>query len=222
MLSSRSSSRPHRPGASALAIAAVLVALAIAPSSARAQGPSVPPPGDTQPDPSPDYQANYQPTRSAGTKYYSPARAMWMPILGTVGSFALMSLGSRLDSPELSLAGAAGVLIAPSMGHFYTRDWSRALWPLGIRVGGLALATAGAISLIECFDLCSSNISGPMASVMTIGGIVGYIGGTAYSFWDAGDSARRANGRNRVMLVPTAMSSANGSRAMGFSLTGRF
>lgn len=216
-------SRCHRLGGSVLAIAAMLAALALAPSSAHAQGPS-------SYDPTPDTESpflNAQPIERATKQWYSPSRARWLPVVGTLGALGLMGVGSGMESPVVSGIGAIGFMLAPHFGHFYTRDWKRALGLMGLRAGGLMLTGIGMVGVMagggDCFGECSRSSMEEVAPLLLIGGLVGFLGGTVYSYWDAGNSARRANARrSRMMLAPTPMAGVNGSRGYGLSLTGRF
>lgn len=144
-------------------------------------------------------------------KRYSPRRALLYSILGTVGSMVVSSVGNEEEIVPLAIVGSVGMLVTPSLGHIYTRDWWRALVPMGLRVVGVvSMVTSGTGDVVR---------SGQLA-----GGALLFLSATAYSIIAAPRSARRANRKlqQRLGVTPTSMADAAGRNTMGLALTGSF
>lgn len=144
------------------------------------------------------------------------------PTLATVASVGATvgAIGLAIRSGEetgLYLA-SAGLLLGPSVGHWYAGDAA---------VPGLVLRGAGfglmALTVASAFDCRIDDSHSPSCSAATAGFVVGFgvmVVGVLYDFGTAGDSARRANLRT-VKLAP-AMVAGPHSQGAGLGLTTRF
>lgn len=160
-------------------------------------------------------------------KPYSPYLATYLSLLGTGGLIIAGTLTVNVDSgPGPALVALAGVIVAPSFGHMYTRDWRGAFVPMGMRVSGMGLMIFGIAGLQTnsfCFEFCPPPTWEKLAPVAMIVGIAGLLGGGLYSFFDAGASARRQNRKRNLLVAPAPMLiNTSDGRGLGLSLTGRF
>ena len=192
---------------------AALTALAItasvgAPDLAHAQGPS---------SVTPMEYTQVKPTKQR----YSPRKAMWLAILGTSSSYLISAIGSQTETDGLIYAALGAVVIGPSLGHLYTKDYARAVVPMGLRAGGLLMTAYGIVATFSYGDCegCSGSSYGPGAIVT---GLIMFYGATGYSILDARRSARRKNGELVMTLAPTPITSIDGKRNLGLSLSGSF
>lgn len=154
---------------------------------------------------------------------YSSYLSTYLAIIGTSGLLVAAPLFARSDGPAPLILAYSGILIGPSLGHFYTRDWARAFLPIGLRVSGLALIVAGGVGLSDfCFDFCPPKTWQKLAPVALIVGVTSLLGGGIYSFFDAGRSAHRQNRKQHLLLAPAPIMNTSGGRGVGLSLSGRF
>lgn len=150
---------------------------------------------------------------------YSPVVATALSVGGLLGSSALLALSE--DSFALWTAGAAGLLVTPSLGHVYTGDWLRAGVTTGLRAGGAYLIIGAAFAGLPLNDSEPDDKTVP--AVMSATGLVAFAAGTIYSIWDAPASARRANAkRRRVALVPMPIQTPGKKLGMGAQLSFTF
>lgn len=137
------------------------------------------------------------------------------PTVATVASVGV-TVGSLAGAIGLAVQGkgqsglyvaSAGMLLGPSVGHWYAGE---------VGVTGLVLRGAG-------LGLIALTITSPLESQATAGYVIGFgalIAGAMYDFGTAGDSARRAN-RKAVTLAP-AMVAGPHSNAPGLGFSGAF
>lgn len=143
--------------------------------------------------------------------YYSPGAAAGFAALATGASFGLIFLAGTQQSTGLVGLGFVALTIAPSAGHFYTRD-RRGWITLGLRSLSFLMLLAGA---------------GGDADALGAVGAFAYFGVGLYSLIDAPFSAARANRRERrrarqLTFMPTVIP-INGQRStMGLGLSGSF
>ncbi len=153
----------------------------------------------------------------------SPALAIGLSTAGTV--LPLVMIGAAFDGSDVNvtlyLAGMAGTLIGPSIGHWYAHEY---VTPglLG-RGAGAALAGIGAAMSLECIGLVSPCETTPTMVAGEIIGIVGiavYAGSTLYDIATAGRVTRAWND-NHIQIAPTVMGSG-ATRSVGLSASGSF
>ena len=165
-------------------------------------------------------QATSQEVTAVTPTRYSPLIAFLLPALGTTGSFMTTLYGGEKEIAPVYLVGVAGMLAGPSLGHFYTRDWKRALIPTGLRAAGLGIAIYGFLG----GDFSSDSDVTRTNPYLAVGGLLLLVGSGVYSIVDAPRSARRGNRRSKttMTLTMTRIPDADGNRVAGLSLTGRF
>lgn len=182
-----------------LVIAAAVATLAAAAAPARAQ------PGNFVAPPPPAPVADR----------VSEDAAVGLSLGGTLLSWGLMFAGGQADSPGLTMAGAVGTLVAPSLGHWYAhRGMTRGF---GIRALGLGMFVVGAaMALDDVFD--DTHDDQASGSTLLLLGLGTYVVGTVDDIATAGSAARTYNRRfEDLSVIPTA--NAHGG---GFAITGRF
>ena len=149
-------------------------------------------------------------------------------IAGTFAPIAMLVAASQVNddktSDALALAGAAGLLLAPSAGHWYSGQLMTR--GLGLRLGGVAV-TSGAILLAmgdSCVPLCdgqTSDLDGDDSMLVVIGlaGAGLFAAGVIHDIVTADDAARDYNNEQarRVTIAPTA-----GRDQMGVAVIGSF
>jgi hypothetical protein len=190
----------------AAVVAAVLVA---APLAARAQ------PGMTEPLPAP------APVDDSGDK--SPGVALGLSLLGTAGGYAAIAAGSENGNEGLVWLGLGGILVGPSLGHFYAGESGRAIGHSLIRLGAVGTMFAGAvITFADCWD-DEDGDCGSVGPVIIVGGAVLGVGSTVYSIADAPAAARRHNQeRRRFLLTPAPLVGPGRSTGYGVALGATF
>jgi hypothetical protein len=176
--------------ASSLVLSALATVAAAQPALAPLEGPAEP-----------------TPAAPSDLDYRDPGVATALSIGGTLVPIALVVAGSEMDSKSntgssagitMVEAGLAGMVLGPSLGHWYAHDY---LTPgLGMRAGGGALIVYGLVEALSCGFDESTGCSGNVATA----------GRTATS-WNAA----------HVRVLPTMMSS-NGHSTMGVGLGGTF
>jgi hypothetical protein len=144
------------------------------------------------------------------------ARAL--TIGATLASAAILGSGLAVENDELALAGGAGLLFLPSLGHWYAGD--TAAVGLGLRVGGVLAAGLGTYLVFRSIDLGDEGhadqddeLLGVLGLGLALGGSAAMVGGIAYD-WLTVDAAVR---ENHVRLAPVAS-----SRGLGLALAGSF
>lgn len=157
----------------------------------------------------------------------SPETALTLAVVGTGASWAALYYGARQDSGALAGAGLAGILIAPSLGHFYAGETGSGLLHTGIRAGAGAAVFVGLGWLLA--DTLSASISGEAPSsahaapLLVAGGALLSLGSTIYSLYDAPRAARRHNAKaRRILIMPAPVVGPDRSTGFGLQLESRF
>jgi hypothetical protein len=170
----------------------------------------------------------------------SPRRAIAISALGTMGSLALIGAAAGITAATpggnggdpvffLTLAGATGFLIAPSLGHVYGEDrW----WTTGakLRVAGVSAALVGGYSWAASLATAEGDPT-TAAKIFGYGGIgvfsVGcalLLGGVIHDIATAGSATERYN-RNiglSLSVTPMVIRTASNQNVGGLGLAGRF
>ncbi len=158
----------------------------------------------------------------------SEAGAFALALGGTGLSLGSLMMAARTDAGDeggaLAIAGTVGLIVAPSLGHFYAGETRRGLLHTGVRLAALGGTLAGVVvTLNDCGfegeDDCSST--GPVIiGVSMATGLVSAI----YSIADAPRAARRHNERAaRWRFVPgPIMTPGGGPPGMGLHVGGEF
>lgn len=167
-----------------------------------------------------DNRAYLAPTPAAGSseaKGLNPSAAVGLSVLGAGLGFGALIVGEQRNSDAMMWAGALGIAIGPSLGHFYTRDHTRAVVAAGVRAAGMAAMAGGVILSLD-------DSSGPQGAMLFLVGTVAAVGGIIYSVRDSRRSAHRINERNRrqLTLAPTPLVGPAQSTGMGMTLGGAF
>jgi len=156
-----------------------------------------------------------------------PNTALALSLGGTVGSIALLSLGSNSDSGAMTTAGSLGLWLAPSFGHWYAGEgWTKGL---SLRVGGSAAAVVGVMWVFtSCVTAVDSDGGGSDDScgsggwALAVGGTAAFVGGMVYDIATAPGAARRHNARARERLQGVSVQPTFGSHRAGVAVSGRF
>lgn len=184
----------------------VATVLLVGATTAQAQ------PGMTDPDDAPVTAAPVPTGPVPGE--VDPDIALALSLGGTLGSYGAVALAIAAEPSEwggyLGTAGIIGTLIAPTFGHWYagaivTRG-------MGLRAGGLVVAIIGAIADSEGCGLfyggheevpadCGDNFRTAKGTVLMLGGIALFAGGTIDDIVTAPRRARRHNERLRAQLT---------------------
>jgi len=202
----------------ALVTASILLALA---GRASAQ------PGMTSPGTTPALDAEAPPAPALGPagERLSEGHALALSLGGTALSWGMMIGAIYLDRSEVSglmgTAGAIGILVAPSFGHWYADAYFTR--GLGLRLGGLGVILAGAVvAFME--DPPSFGHDDPQESSDPVVGpaiaIVGagmFVAGTIDDIVTAPRRVRRRNQGPDVALAPVVT-----QHSAGLALGGRF
>jgi hypothetical protein len=155
-----------------------------------------------------------------------PTTATTLSVLGSLAPFGMIIVAGQLDQDSkgaanvLGVGGAIGLVVGPSLGHWYSGEFFTG--GMAMRGIGGAVFVAGAMSSFgDCFlkEHCDSS-NGDAA--MLIGGIL-YVGGTIYDIATAGSAAREYNRTHRrgpsFQVGPTVV----GAHASpGFGVAGTF
>lgn len=116
------------------------------------------------------------------------------------------------------IAGAAGTLIAPGLGHWWgaNRPVTRGL---ALRLGGLAVATLGSMALACWDESCSTRPDRFPGVLVPISGVALYVAGTIDDIATVRGAVRARNAQLRsVTVVPAPMANGGG----GLVVAGRF
>lgn len=148
-----------------------------------------------------------------------PNMALALSLGGTLGSLALISLGDATENETLGTAGALGIWLAPSFGHWYAgQGWTTGLkW----RLAGTAAATAGIMWFaVECIPGCDDGAHPGL--LLAIGGGVAFVGGVVNDIATAPRAAREHNARIEGWLRDVTVRPTFGSGRAGLAVGGRF
>ena len=157
-----------------------------------------------------------QPAAREPPEEKSEQTALGLSLLGTIAPVALLIGAAKADQPELATAGAIGMLVGPSLGHWYAGRYVTG--GMLVRGGGTALMLAGvvrAIGSLDCEERCSDD-----GGVLMAAGAVMFVGGTLYDLATAGRAARAWN-EQHLDLGPTVVRGASGP-VPGFGVAGSF
>lgn len=138
-----------------------------------------------------------QPTEVAEKSEQS---AFGLALLGTAAPLALTIAGASTNQDGLTRAGALGMLIGPSAGHWYAGKIVTT--GMAVRGAGTLVMLAGvaqAIGNIDCEDSCSSG----GGTLMAAGGLL-FLGGTIHDLATAGRAAREWNATH-LAVGPTVV-----------------
>lgn len=184
--------------------------------------------GEAQPGAAPAQQPAPTPAAAPMSDAKSPGTALALSLGGTIASYTLLALSDDDsdggdDNTLMGTAGALGIWLAPSLGHWYAGEtWTRGLsW----RLGGTAAMFTGVIWALTCYgddgedDSDDDDCIG--AWVLLAGGAGAFVGGTVHDISTAPAAARRANERRRAELQFTVAPTLGHNRA-GFAVGGRF
>lgn len=127
------------------------------------------------------------PASADSLKRKSPGRAILYSLGGTV---------------LLTPAHGAGLVVGPSFGHFYTRNYTQALVGIGIRIGGAVLVIRG---FTESFSLFSNGNSAEGEMQITVGAIL-LVGSAIFDIVTSWHAAQHYNESlaSNVSIAPTA------------------
>jgi len=147
----------------------------------------------------------------------SERAALALSLGGTAASWSLLLAASHLSSEghasgDLAWLGFAGMVLAPSFGHWYAHSY--ATRGLGLRLAGLGSFTVALALSVRCEDGCNGTAIEGAALV----GLGLFIAGTIDDIVTAPGEAQRYNQRlQSVAIVPVIKRDAG-----GLMLTGRF
>ncbi|HWO22230.1 MAG TPA: hypothetical protein VNO30_25905 [Kofleriaceae bacterium] len=206
----------------AIVTGSLLLALA---GSAAAQ------PGVTPPAPMPvyDVEAPPPPSPPPAAEELSEGTALALSLGGTIGSYslifgaALAGEGSAEAAGLMATAGAVGVWIAPSFGHWYAgKYFTRGL---GMRLGAGAVVVLGALVALGEDPISYGHDDPPeedgeavIGPAIMIAGAALFVAGTIDDIVQAPGRVARIN-RERAGLAVAPLLAPN---TAGFSLAGRF
>ena len=181
------------------------------PLTARAQ------PGITDPTPPPSTSADQNGDRS-------PAVALGLSLGGTAVAYGALFAAAEADSEALGWVAFGGMIVGPSLGHFYAGEVGRGLGHSGIRLGAAGIFVAGAmVAFSDCFFTEEDECEGSAGPAIMIGGAVLGVGSTIYSIVDAPRAARRANAaKHRVLITPAPVVGPERSTGFGLQLGSTF
>lgn len=201
------------PRVAAAALVSLVTVAGLAARTAHAQ-PGLAPPAAS---PSPDLDER------------SPVAAFALSLGGTGVSVAALIAGSEPDSGPLFLLGLGGLVVAPSLGHFYAGETRRGWLFTAVRAGSLGGAFVGALMMFPCVDLFSTEEDDDNDAVCTfgaalaIGSLVVGAGSVVIGVIDAPIAASRHNRRvRRLAITPAPIVGPDRSTGAGFILGGSF
>jgi hypothetical protein len=149
----------------------------------------------------------------------SPATAVLLSAGATVASWSVMLAAASDDSgrsDSLVLVGALGTLVAPSLGHWYARDYLTA--GMGLRAVGAAAMIGGVFAAFD--DLFEDDRDDSAADTAIVLGVIAYGAGTIYDIATAGRAAQRYNDQRHHLALAPVVNPTTGS--YGVALGGRF
>lgn len=147
----------------------------------------------------------------------SEQAALGLSLLGTVVPFAVTVAAASADQPELALAGAIGMLVGPSLGHWYAGRFVTG--GMLMRGAGAALMLGGVVQALDELG-CDGSCGSSDGATLVIAGAAVFVGGTLYDLATAGRAARKWNERH-LDMGPTVVSSASGP-VPGLGVAGSF
>ena len=117
-------------------------------------------------------------------------------------------------------AGLLSSIVTPSLGEWYAGK------PLtigmGIRAASAVVFIAGVSEGLKCLGETNCTNNDTATSVLLLGGLVGYAGGTIYDIATAPSAARDFNREHHIHLAPTYMRTPSGNATMGIGIGGTF
>jgi hypothetical protein len=144
----------------------------------------------------------------------SEGAALGLSLGGTAAAWTvLLTASENHGSGDLVLLGLAGVVTAPSFGHWYAH--SVATRGLGLRLAGLGSFTVAVALAVQCEDECSNGTAIEGAALLGLGLL---IAGTIDDIVTAPGEARRYNERLQGLAIVPMVKRDTG----GLMLTGRF
>jgi hypothetical protein len=167
-------------------------------------------------------------TSSARADDKDPDTALALSLGGTAASFAAIGGAAvcypRADShtvcDALAVTGVAGLVLAPSLGHWYSGTifprglWMRALGATSVLFGtGLLIATAESDSSSTTWAVVGGGL------FLAGGGLA--LTGIIDDLVEARSAATRYNDAHRVQVMPTVLNPPSGP-VMGIGVSGRF
>jgi hypothetical protein len=154
----------------------------------------------------------------------SESTALALSLGGTVASYAAVGAGIALRANSLGTAGSLGVMFAPSFGHWYAGTYLTRGEVL--RATGLLTLLVGAVADSQGCSLfgepgngepanCNDAFRTPAGTVLMLGGIAMFVGGTVD---DIVRAPARVRSRNAELHVQPMLRADGG----GISLAGTF
>lgn len=135
----------------------------------------------------------------------SPGAAFGLSLAGTAVGWGGLLIAAEVDSPALGWVAVGGILVGPSLGHFYAGEVRRGLGHTAIRVGAGAIFVVGAVTTVsDCLFTEENECEGSPGPLIMLGGAVLGAGSTIYSLVDAPRAATRANQKRRNLLITPA------------------
>ena len=160
------------------------------------------------------------PTVTGAPELKSPAAAVLMSLTTTA---ALTAGGIALGAAGSEQAGfglfALGVVVAPSLGHFYAGEWGHGLITSGLRLGLGTATLVTAVSSMFAHERDESGANGAAA----VGLGIATVGLMLYDIIDAPLAAKRTNKkRQRAWLLAPTLARHGDALQPGLSMVGRF
>jgi len=156
-----------------------------------------------------------------------PRVALGLSVGGTAASLALTFAALGTGHGKLAIAGAASTIVTPSFGEWYAGKPVTLGTALRLIGGGVFLGAGE--STLECmhisFDGAPACDGGAFVlPLLALGGLIGYVAGTAYDIKNAPITAREYNAAHRIHVAPTPMylRTPSGTATMGLGLAGTF
>lgn len=154
--------------------------------------------------------------------YRSPKRALRLSLGSTVGALALFALLSESASGVGVFIGLGGLVIGPSLGHFYADHQERALTGILVRLMGMTVFTVGAVmSALSAFGN-DQTVRGDVFAVVAFAGAGFTLGSAVLDIIRAPASAQRHNERAGLAQVYVAPQVTWAGRGRGLALGVRF
>ena len=150
--------------------------------------------------------------------------SLGMTAAGIGMSAAGLAMKDGPFATSLTTAGFAGVMLGPSAGHFYAREYGTP--GLYIRWASLAVAGAGLLMMVvgttESVVGHGDDDKVGLGNALAIGGLVGVGVGATWDIVTAPSAAKRYNQeRAALVFTPVVLPAADGPAA-GAGIVGRF
>jgi hypothetical protein len=154
----------------------------------------------------------------------SPAAAFGLSLAGTAVGWGGLLVAAEVDSQALGWVAVGGILVGPSLGHFYAGEVGRGLGHTGIRLGAGAIFVVGAaITVSDCLFTEEGECDGSSGPLVMLGGAALGAGSTIYSIVDAPRAATRANQmRRRLVITPAPVVGPERSTGLGLLVGSSF